>query len=129
MIVVDTSVWIGYLRGSDSRSVQMLRHSIQQDAVLVGDLVLLELLQGARDDAHAALLYGELAFFPIVPMMSELVSVKAASIYRSLRADGVTIRKTVDLVIATFCLVNDHELLQDDRDFQPVADRFGLRLV
>lgn len=62
-------------------------------------------------------------------MMSEAVATEAARLYRLLRADGITIRKTVDLVIATFCLLNEHELLQDDRDFQPFADRFGLRLA
>lgn len=107
----------------------MLRESIQQDVVVVGDLVLLEVLQGARDDLHAARLERELRYFPVLPMMSETVATEAARLYRILRADGITIRKTVDLVIATFCLLNDHALLQDDRDFMPIAERFGLRLA
>lgn len=91
--------------------------------------MLLELLQGARDDRHASEIERGLRQFIVAPMVSDVVVERAAGFYRRLRADGLTIRKTIDLIIATFCLVNGYRLLHDDRDFQPFAERFGLQLA
>ncbi|MBC8130655.1 MAG: PIN domain nuclease [Rhizobiaceae bacterium] len=129
MIVVDTSVWINHFRNDLTQSVRYLRSLDRPSEVLTGDLVLLEVLQGARDDRHSKQLETVLRAFPVVPMMSEPVAVEAARIYRVLRGDGFTIRKTVDLIIATFCILNGHALVQDDRDFRPIAERFDLRLL
>ncbi|GGE08883.1 ribonuclease VapC [Aureimonas endophytica] len=130
MILVDSSVWIDLLRDRQTPATRFLedRSSNKMD-LIVSDLVLLEVLRGARDDAHAARLERELRRFPVVETMSERVAVEAARIYRALRAEGVTIRKTVDLAIATFCILNGHALLQSDRDFPPIAARFPLQLV
>lgn len=97
--------------------------------IIVGDLVMLELLQGARDSRHAETIEFGLREFVIASMMSDVVVRRAAGIYRDLRTEGITIRKTVDLIIATFCIVNRFRLLHDDRDFRPIAERFDLRLA
>ncbi len=129
MIVVDSSVWINHFRNDLTREVRLLRANWRASRTLVGDLVLLEILRGARNDVDAARLERELRQFLVVPMMSDAVAVDAARIYRTLRGEGVTIRKTVDLAVATFCIANDHTLLQNDRDFAAIAARFPLRLI
>lgn len=131
MIVVDSSIWIAQLRGQTGSDVVTLHRLVEEadDEILVGDLILLEVLQGARDDAHAARIERGLRRFPIVPMMSGDLAVLAARNYRLLRARGVTVRKTIDVVIGTFCLVGGHSLLHDDRDFDPMVDWLGLRVV
>lgn len=97
--------------------------------VLVGDLILLEVLQGARDEAHASRIERLLRSFQIVPMLDDEVAVQAARNFRTLRAEGLTIRKTVDLIIGTFCIVQGYSLLHDDRDFLPMEEHLGLRTV
>lgn len=94
---------------------------------LVGDLILLEVLQGARNDGHAARLEREMREFPVTNMLDGDLAVKAARNYRALRTKGITIRKTADVIIATFCIEHGHELLHDDRDFGPFSEHLGLR--
>ena len=129
MIVVDSSVWIAHLRNADTPQVRQLRTISRKRNIVVGDLVLLEVLQGARGERHAKQIEDALRQFTPVQMMSASLPAEAASIYRILRADGITIRKTVDLIIATFCLLGGHHLLHSDRDFTPIVERFGLRLA
>ena len=130
MIVVDTSVWIGSLRGIDSPVVRRLRALVEDDEpILVGDLILLELLQGARDDGHAARIERNLRQYPIVSMLDEALAVQAARNYRLLRARGITVRKTIDVIIGTFCITGGHFLLHDNRDFNPMEAHLGLRVV
>ncbi len=131
MIVVDSSVWIAQLRGQATAPVQRLRALVADadDRVLIGDLILLEILQGARDDAHAARIERALRAFAIAPMLDPTIAVQAARNYRLLRARGITVRKTIDMIIGTFCLVGGHALLHDDRDFDPMAEHLGLRIV
>jgi hypothetical protein len=129
MIVVDSSVWIANLRDLDSDAVRVLRSIEDPDDILVGDLVLLEVLQGARSEAHAARLETDLRQFRIERMLDEELAVCAAGHYRALRDSGVTIRKTIDLIIGTFCLARGHILLHDDRDFDPMAAQLGLRVL
>jgi len=99
------------------------------DLILVGDLVLLEVLQGARDEAHAAKFERNLRAYRIVTMCNPDIAVRAAHNYRLLRAHGITVRKTIDLIIGTFCIAGDHILLHADRDFEPMAAFLGLRVV
>jgi predicted nucleic acid-binding protein len=129
MIVVDSSVWIGQLRGAESRAVDKLK-SIRNPAttIIVGELVLLEVLQGARDDLHAARIESDLRVFKIERMLDDDIAVKAARNYRILRQQGITIRTTIDLVIATFCVEREHSLLHDDRDFDAMAGHLGLTI-
>lgn len=128
MIVVDSSVWIAQLRGSRTRAVEKLE-ALPTDEIIVGDLVLLEILQGARDDRHAMELELELRNFTIGSMLDDRVAVSAARNYRELRRSGITIYKTPDLIIATSCIEYGHALLHDDHDFDPLARHLGLRVI
>src|SRR5690606_14315664 len=102
MIVVDTSVWIFALRGESRPSTARLRQEVARGSILVGDIVLLEILCGARDDRHSADLEANLRRFPIVTMMDDRLAVAAAAHYRRLRMLGITAKSFANLVIATF---------------------------
>ena len=127
MIVVDSSVWIAHLRNVDLPAVRFLRSFPDSSAFLVGDLVMLEVLQGARDEVDARRIEQLLRQFNVESMLDESIAVEAASNYRDLRRRGVTIRKTNDMIIATFCLRHGYALLHDDRDFERIALHFGLK--
>lgn len=127
MIVVDSSVWIAHLRNTDSVSVGKLRHLDDTQEILVGDLILLDVLQGALNELHAQLIERNLRQFAIVPMLDPATAVEAARNYRMLRQRGITIRRTVDMIIGTFCILGGHALLHDDRDFDPMVRYLGLR--
>jgi predicted nucleic acid-binding protein len=129
MIVVDSSVWIANLRNSDSAAVQKLRSLSNPREIIVGDIVLLEVLQGARGERHAASIEKDLRQFKIQSMLGEKIASHAARNYRTLREQGVTIRKTADLIIGTFCIEEGHELLHEDRDFDAMAERLGLNVL
>jgi predicted nucleic acid-binding protein len=129
VIAVDSSTWIGHFRRGESNSVRVLRSLFGETELLVGDIVLLEILQGARDEAHAVRIARELNAFNIVRMLDEEIAVQAAHNYRALRGKGVTIRKTVDLIIGTFCIEHGHTLLHDDRDFEPMRMHLGLQVL
>ncbi len=128
MIVVDSSVWIASLRGFETSAVRKLRELDRKGRgqVLVGDLILLEVLQGARDEAHAARLAKNLRRFPIAAMLDTDIAERTAGNYRALRARGITVRKTIDMIIGTFCVERGHLLLHDDRDFEPMVAHCGL---
>lgn len=128
MIVVDSSVWIDNIRGAAGDHVRMLGE-IHPNSILIGDLVLTEVLQGARNDEHAAKLLREFQQFPIVDMLSADLAPLVARNFRRLRSLGITIRKTTDLIIGTFCIENDHDLLQNDRDYLPMGRHLGLKLI
>lgn len=127
MIIVDSSAWIAHLRDAVSAPVERLRRVEHVDDILLGDLILLELLQGARDERHAGRIEAALRRFPIATMLGDELAVLAARHYRALRGKGVTIRKTADLIIATFCIAHEHRLLHEDRDFEPFERFLGLR--
>jgi predicted nucleic acid-binding protein len=129
MIVVDSSVWIAHLRDIQIPAVAKLRGIIDPLDIIVGDIVLLEVLQGARDDAHAAAIERNLRQFEIAAMVDEMQAVLAARCYRLLRDRGVTIRKTIDVIIGAYCLQHGCGLLHDDRDFGPMARYLGFRVV
>jgi predicted nucleic acid-binding protein len=126
MIVVDSSVWIGQFRGAETPAVKRLIETIDENEIVVGDLVLLEVLQGAHDDAHAIHLERRLRKFTVEPMLDDSIAVRAAKNYRALRGRGITVRKTVDLIIATFCVERGYSLLHDDRNFDVLAPHLGL---
>jgi predicted nucleic acid-binding protein len=129
VIVVDSSVWISWFRGKHSRGVHALQSISDTDRILLGDIVLLELLQGARGDANAARIERVMREFTIVGMVTTPLVVAAAANYRRLRSRGITIRATTDVIIATYCIENDHELLHEDRDFAPFASHLGLKTI
>lgn len=118
MIVVDTSVWIDFLRRVRTPQTETLVANMRPVNMMIGESILLEVLQGARDDRHAVALESDLRLFLVEGMFAPDVAVRAAANYRTLRARGITIRKTIDVVIATYCIDNGHHLLHDDRDFE-----------
>ena len=129
MIVVDTSVWINRLHNMSTAATRTLDTIADPRRIIVGDIVMLEVLQGARTEDMAARLESLLQRFVVVPMLSESLALKAARNYRSLRRKGVTIRSSIDVIIATFCIEHNHMLLHDDRDFAPMAQHIGLQLI
>lgn len=126
MILVDSSVWIAHLRGSWTVGTAKLEAASGREPILVGDLILLEVLQGARDEAHATRIERGLRRFDVVPLLDADLAPRAARNYRKLRDLGVTIRKTADIIIGTFCIERRCSLLHDDRDFAPMEKHLGL---
>lgn len=129
MIVVDTSVWIDHLNDIATPEVIVLRGLVGQQPILMGDLILCEVLQGIRSDREAAQVERALRRFEIASMLDADLAVRAAHFYRLLRSKGATIRKTIDLIIATFCIERRHALLHADRDFDPFERHLGLQVV
>jgi predicted nucleic acid-binding protein len=131
VILVDSSVWINHLRGIITPSVRTLRGlGLQRTRTLmVGDLILMEVLMGARSPEQAARLYQDLTRFPIVSLVGVDTAQAAARNYRYLRSLGVTLRTGFDLLIATFCIERGHRLLHDDRDFGPMVEHLGLKIA
>jgi predicted nucleic acid-binding protein len=129
VILVDSSVWIARLRRQETAATEKLRHAITREPLLVGDLILVEILQGARDDLHAARIERDLRRLAIVPLLDGDLASRVARNYRILRGLGITIRKTADVIIGTFCIERRHTLLHDDRDFDPMEKHLGLRVA
>lgn len=129
MIVVDTSVWIDHLNDRGTPQVATLRDLLPREPILVGDLILCEILQGLRNDREARQVESALRAFDLALMCGVDLACRAAANYRLLRGRGITIRKTIDLIIGTFCIENDHALLHDDRDYDPMAYHLGLRVI
>ena len=129
MIVVDSSVWIAHLRDLGTPETAKLQAITDFTQILLGDVVLLEILQGAQDDGHAANLHKRLGTFEIVSMLSPELAVKAAGNFRRLRSKSITVRKAADLIIGTYCIEHGHSLLHADRDFDPMAEHLGLRIA
>jgi len=129
MVVVDTSVWIDYFNGVETRQACCLDQLLGERILAIGDLVLAELLQGFASDADARQAMELLEPLEFVEMAGRDVAIESARNYRRLRRKGATVRKTMDMLIGTYCLMNDHELLHDDRDFDVMARHLGLRIV
>lgn len=129
MIVVDSSVWIDFLNGRKAAHVERLRATLGADQIIVGDLMLCEVLQGLSSERDARQVETLLRRFEIVPMAGDEIAVSAARNFRSLRRRGVTIRKTIDLLIGTWCIENGRALLHHDGDFRPMAQYLGLMEV
>jgi predicted nucleic acid-binding protein len=130
VILVDSSVWIDHLRNAVTRPVSHLRSLIsREEELLVGDLILCEILQGLRTDKEAKLVEEALREFEVVSLVGPELAVKAAANYRFLRSRGFTIRRTIDLMIGTFCIERGHYLLHGDRDFAPMEQYLGLQTV
>jgi len=129
VILVDSSVWIAHLKGRTTPATEKLRAAAANEPLLVGDLIMLEVLQGARNEAHAARIERALREYAIVPLLDVGLAARAARNYRRLRELGVTVRKTADIIIGTFCIEHRHTLLHDDRDFAPMQDHLGLQVL
>jgi predicted nucleic acid-binding protein len=129
MILADSSVWIDHLREKETEPVSKLRSMFREGPLLVGDLVLCEVLQGLRNDREARRVERVLRGFDVVSLCEPDIATKAAANYRFMRARGVTIRQTIDLIIGTFCIERGHRLLHSDRDFEPMERLLGLQTV
>jgi predicted nucleic acid-binding protein len=129
VILVDSSVWIDLLNNIATEPVRRLRELLPTTPLLIGDLILCEVLQGFRSEAQARLVERSLGRFEAVSLIDPDLAVKAAANYRFLRRRGITIRKTIDLVIGTFCIERGHTLLHSDRDFAPMESLLGLRTL
>jgi predicted nucleic acid-binding protein len=129
LIVVDSAVWIDWINGRGTRQTAALQSIVLQDTVLLGDLVLCEVLMGARSESDAVRIGHELSRFRMVELSSADVAARAARHYRALRARGITIRSTIDLLIGTFCIAHGHALLHRDRDFDVMEHHLGLSVV
>lgn len=128
MIAVDTSVWIHYLRNDDVPVVRVLNQRAHVEELVVGDLVLTEVLQGISDPRVASVAQERLERCLNPTLVGRTNALAAAALYRRLRSAGVTVRKTPDLWIATWCIANHVPLLHRDRDFTAIA-RHEPRLV
>jgi predicted nucleic acid-binding protein len=129
MIVVDSSVWISYFKGQSNARVEQLNQYLDRETVLVGDLILTEILQGFKEDKNFEQAKMFLLSLPFAPMLGKDIALQAAANYRFLRKKGVTIRKTNDMIIGTFCIVNGFKVLQNDKDFIPLAKHLDLQLL
>lgn len=127
MIVVDSGVWIDYLGGAPTPQTEWLDANLFVERFCIGDLMLVEVLQGCRTDRQFDLLLASLRDFPALAIVDEQVAAQAARNYRALRARGITIRKTIDTLIATRCILDGLPLLYSDRDFDPFVQHLGLR--
>jgi len=127
-VVVDTSVWIDLFADRDTLQTRALREiTARADRLLVCDLVLTEVLQGTRDRRDFERKLARLSLFDPIVVVADPVAIEAARNYQTLRARGITIRKTIDTLIATRCIIDDLPLLYSDRDFDPFVEHLGLR--
>ena len=129
MIVVDSSVWIDYFNGKVTTQTNLLDGLLDAELIVIGDLILTEVLQGFQHDEdyrQAKTLFDSLAF---MDMLSKDIAIKSADNYRSLRKKGITVRKTIDVIIGTFCIETESSLLHCDRDFDPLEKYLKLRVI
>lgn len=129
MTIVDTTVWIDYLKGTVNPHTDWLDRELSQQRLGLTDIILCEILQGIQDDSAFTRVRRTLSRFELLDTGGEALAVASARNYRSLRSQGQTVRKTIDCLIATFCLVEGHSLLHRDRDFDPFEKYLGLRVV
>jgi hypothetical protein len=128
VVIVDTTVWIDYFRGRRTVQTEWLNQALGVTRVGLCDLILCEILQGMQSDVDAATVLAQMSSFDLLDTGGMDLAVAAARNYRRLRARGHTVRKTIDCLIATLCLREGHELLHNDRDFDPFEAVLGLRI-
>ncbi|MEI8574846.1 PIN domain nuclease [Methylomonas sp. LW13] len=129
MILVDSSVWIDYFNGTETIATQKLDDLLGVKPVCTGDLILVEVLQGFRNDQDYQTAKAMLCALPMHTMLGREISLKSAENFRSLRKQGITIRKTIDTLIATFCIEKQMPLLHSDKDFLPFQQLLGLQVI
>ena len=126
MILVDSSVWVDYFNGVQSKETDFLDSTLGIEPIAIGDLILTEVLQGFRSDSDYRAAKSLLLGLTIFDLLGQDLAVRCADNFRALRRRGVTVRKTVDCVIATFCIERGLPLLYTDRDFKPFEKNLGL---
>jgi predicted nucleic acid-binding protein len=129
VILVDSSVWIDYFRGKRTAQTELLEGLLDSQEIAIGDLIFTEVLQGCRIDREFNEVRRLLGRLELIALSGEDVVVEAAKNYRKLRRLGATVRGTIDVVLATRCIVSGHQLLHSDRDFDAFENHLGLRCV
>ena len=129
MTIVDSSVWIDFIADRGTTHAVWLRSELERETVGLTDLILYELLQGVRSDAQFEMLRDRMSEFELLATLTDGLEVIAANNYRHLRSKGITVRKTVDCLIATFCIEGGHALLHNDRDFDGFERYLGLSVI
>lgn len=129
MIVVDTSVWIDYLNNVSTPQTETLDLLLGRDVLAIGDIILTEVLQGLRPDAQYSRVKQALLSFVVFEMFGVLRAIRCADRYRTLRKKGISIRRTADVIIASYCIDEGHTLLFSDKDFIPFVEHFGLKTI
>ena len=129
MIVVDSSVWIDYFRRVDTLQTIWLERQLTLERLAIPDLILCEVLQGFRLEAGFQQALSAMRRCVVFTAGGEALAIASAANYRVLRSRGITIRKTVDCIIATFCIAEGHVLLHNDRDFDPFEEHLGLQVL
>jgi predicted nucleic acid-binding protein len=129
MILVDSSVWIGYFNGIINPQTDWLDLALGKKIIIVGDIILAEVLQGFKSDRDFNKAKELLSNFRIMEMLGQELAIESAKNYRILRKKGVTVHKTIDVIIGTFCIHHNMPLLHDDQDFDPLTNHLGLHAV
>lgn len=129
MLVVDTTVWVDYFNGVENSQTDFLNTVLDKTPILIGDLILAEVLQGFRHDPDFEKVRRALGKYLQVNMVNSALAVQSARNFRFLRQKGITVRKTIDNLIATYCIENDHELLHNDSDYDGYEKHLGLRVI
>jgi predicted nucleic acid-binding protein len=127
MIVVDSSVWIGYFTGRKTSETGKLDALLGEEPIAIGDLILTEVLQGFRTDKDFKKARELLLTLNVANMLDTTIALKSAENFRVLRKKGITVRKTIDSIIATYCIENKLPLLHSDKDFQPFHKHLKLK--
>jgi predicted nucleic acid-binding protein len=129
MVLVDTSVWVDYFRGIHSSQTNLLNELLNDERIATGDLIIVELMQGFRTRSQIAAARQIISRLEYFNLVGKDIAFKAAENYRLLRNKGITIRKTIDIIIGTFCIENQYVLLHNDHDFEPMVDYLGLLVL
>lgn len=129
MILVDSSVWIAYFNGQMNWQSNLLDDLLQSEHLLIGDLILTEVLQGFRSSRDFDKAKEFLNLLDMVELGGYQIAIQAASNYRAMRKKGITVRKTIDVIIGTYCIENNVSLLHDDQDFIPMELLLGLPVI
>ena len=127
MILVDSSVWIDYFNGNPTWQTDLLDSYLSNVPIVMGDLILTEVLQGFKSDKDYQTAKSFLSALPFRQMGGYHVAIQSAQHHRQLRKAGITVRKTIDVIIAIFCIIEGLTLLHNDRDFDPIASHLPLK--
>jgi predicted nucleic acid-binding protein len=129
MLIVDSSVWVDYFNGVKNQQTDYLHQIVDKTPIIIGDLILAEVLQGFRDDMDFETARRIFSKFLQVEMVNPDLAVQSARNYRVLRRKGLTVCKTIDSLIATYCIENEHDLLHNDGDFDGYEQHLGLNVI
>jgi predicted nucleic acid-binding protein len=128
MIVADTSAWIDFFNGVNASHTNALDYELLHSRVAIGDLIIVEILQGFRDEKQYKLVKQIIDNLEYYDFVGKDIAYKSAENFRILRKKGITVRKTIDVIIGTFCIENNFSLIHNDKDFEPIEKYLGLEI-